>query len=409
MTSPAAWLTRAFQERPGLTAAVGLYLGVSAVQLILVFIGGGPTTYAGGFYPWEVLTEPGQHLESLRPGNRSGVTGAPEPPTDLAIAVSLANQFELSWTDGSDDEEGFKLQRARDGRNWLSIWTNRDAVGYVDRGLPDGLYCYRVRSYNSAGESVYAYATPNCLRTGTPFRWTSHSAHLLEPMTGDAVHIPIYVGRPDVPGATIPLTISIGGIALTETVLDRGGWYDFSYYLPPIVGPDDLAARWQGSVWIDFDVGSTIVPSAVFDSDDGRRLGVGVGAVEWSDALPEVGIGFHAWEEAADGEQFRWTRRRASQPLTTAASTAVFRLRADHPDVDDRPVIAEIFWDGRLLESIPLPSVDWTEVAVAPGVPPGTEGVLTVHVDRVWKPSDATGSSDSRPLGVAMTPVDWRR
>lgn len=93
-----------------------------------------------------------------------------EPPPDsptcntfaafLAVAFLLpgslpAAQLVLSWTDNSNNEFGFKIERGVDGSNFTPLATvGADVTTYVDEGLPVGTtYWYRVRAYNGAGDS----------------------------------------------------------------------------------------------------------------------------------------------------------------------------------------------------------------------------------------------------------------
>jgi hypothetical protein len=95
---------------------------------------------------------------------------APQPPaapTGLVASAISASQINLSWTDGSDNETGFKVERSLDGINgWTQIGTTLAGVtSYSDTGRAAGTtYHYRVRSYNAAGDSLYsntANATTN--------------------------------------------------------------------------------------------------------------------------------------------------------------------------------------------------------------------------------------------------------
>lgn len=93
----------------------------------------------------------------------------PAPPLSL-IAVSTArldpnvvtqlntHQITLNWTDNSNNETGFSIERT----DWTGPWQVVGTVGqnitmYVDSGLPDTtFYCYRVNSYNANGNSGYS-------------------------------------------------------------------------------------------------------------------------------------------------------------------------------------------------------------------------------------------------------------
>jgi len=77
----------------------------------------------------------------------------------VLTAIS-SSQIDLSWTDNSDNEDGFKIERKKEGFvDWdeIEIVAN-DVTTYNDTtGLDDGTtYYYRVRAYNTAGNSNYS-------------------------------------------------------------------------------------------------------------------------------------------------------------------------------------------------------------------------------------------------------------
>ena len=71
---------------------------------------------------------------------------------------AVAGQLQLAWTDNADNEDGFKIER-RTGTTgtYAEVTTvGPDVTSYTDSGLADGVtYCYRVRAFNSAGDSAY--------------------------------------------------------------------------------------------------------------------------------------------------------------------------------------------------------------------------------------------------------------
>jgi len=82
----------------------------------------------------------------------------PEAPTDLVATTVSEKQIDLSWTDNSYDELGFKIERKQYGESFTQINTVSDNVtSYNDTGLsPHRSYYYRVRAYNDAGNSDYS-------------------------------------------------------------------------------------------------------------------------------------------------------------------------------------------------------------------------------------------------------------
>ncbi|MBI5674213.1 MAG: PD40 domain-containing protein [Nitrospirae bacterium] len=96
-------------------------------------------------------------------GNDVSFTTGPVAPSDLtAIAIS-PNRIDLSWSDNSDNETGFMIERKIGWiYNQIAI-VEANVNTYSDTGLTAGVTCvYRVTAYNSAGNSDFsneAYAT----------------------------------------------------------------------------------------------------------------------------------------------------------------------------------------------------------------------------------------------------------
>ncbi len=85
-------------------------------------------------------------------------SGAPYAPTALGAQGISAHQINLTWTDNSLDETGFKVERSPDGTNFVQIAVvAANTTSYSDTsGLtPVTAYFYRVRAYNGSGDSDY--------------------------------------------------------------------------------------------------------------------------------------------------------------------------------------------------------------------------------------------------------------
>jgi PKD repeat protein len=84
-------------------------------------------------------------------------TGPPNVPTGLSAAAASASQINLSWTDMSDDETGFAIERSTGGGTWALLATvGANVPSYANTGLTASTtYQYRVRAVNGAGESGY--------------------------------------------------------------------------------------------------------------------------------------------------------------------------------------------------------------------------------------------------------------
>ncbi|MFA5859874.1 MAG: fibronectin type III domain-containing protein, partial [Elusimicrobiota bacterium] len=86
----------------------------------------------------------------------------PTPPSNFqAIAVSSL-QISISWTDNSNTETGFKLERSTDMGSIYTLLSTlaTNTTSYIDQGLDiETTYYYRVKAYNIAGDSEYSNTT----------------------------------------------------------------------------------------------------------------------------------------------------------------------------------------------------------------------------------------------------------
>lgn len=82
----------------------------------------------------------------------------PTVPYGLEAATASYNAIELNWVDASADESGFKLERSENGLNFTEVASlPTNSTGYLDDTLAaDTLYSYRVRAWNSAGNSGFS-------------------------------------------------------------------------------------------------------------------------------------------------------------------------------------------------------------------------------------------------------------
>jgi LasA protease len=88
-----------------------------------------------------------------------GVVVRPGAPRDLTAEALSTTEIRLEWSDRSNSESGFEIERRVPGaEDFRRIATTRANVGhYVDEDLSSGsTYAYRVRAVNSAGASEYS-------------------------------------------------------------------------------------------------------------------------------------------------------------------------------------------------------------------------------------------------------------
>jgi len=137
---------------------------------------------------------------------------APASPTNLAAAAS-SGTITLTWSDNSDNETSFRLDRASDGVNFTQIATiNADVTSYADTSVTAGTtYTYRIKAINSVGGSVWSNLASATASGTTP--------------------TPPPSGKPASTGATLTATASTGRITLAwadKSNNESGFWIERS-------------------------------------------------------------------------------------------------------------------------------------------------------------------------------------
>ncbi|MFW6012935.1 MAG: fibronectin type III domain-containing protein [Candidatus Bipolaricaulota bacterium] len=91
----------------------------------------------------------------------------PSTPSELSAEASGPEEIELTWTDNSDNEEGFRIYR--NGSELDTVGSN--TTRYVDDTVrPDTDYSYKVAAFNSAGESSTSSSSRITTPENTPTR-----------------------------------------------------------------------------------------------------------------------------------------------------------------------------------------------------------------------------------------------
>jgi|GEM_PF-4083408 len=83
----------------------------------------------------------------------------PRAPSDLTAQPLPGGRGRLTWTDNSDNETGFRIERRRGGAGGFQLRTTTgpNTTSFVDSGLVAGdAYTYRVRAQGAAGPSPFS-------------------------------------------------------------------------------------------------------------------------------------------------------------------------------------------------------------------------------------------------------------
>jgi len=90
----------------------------------------------------------------------SYLSSIPKTPTSLTLSGETVNSIDLSWSDNSNNETGFQIERSLTsfGGDFVLIHTTAAGVtSYTDSGLElNTRYFYRVRAVNASGPSLYS-------------------------------------------------------------------------------------------------------------------------------------------------------------------------------------------------------------------------------------------------------------
>jgi len=90
---------------------------------------------------------------------------APSNPTATAFRFNNnSDRVTVTWTDNSNNETGFRIQRATDAAFTVGLTTstvNTNVTTFTSGNLPRGAtYYFRVQAYNASGVSAWVNATP---------------------------------------------------------------------------------------------------------------------------------------------------------------------------------------------------------------------------------------------------------
>jgi len=108
------------------------------------------------------LRENGVIADYFRIVKGAVVPVVPAAPSNLAATTSSSSQINLSWTDNSSNETGFKIERCKGANctNYVQIiQVGANVTAFANAGLTKNTtYRYRVRAFNADGNSAYSNA-----------------------------------------------------------------------------------------------------------------------------------------------------------------------------------------------------------------------------------------------------------
>jgi|GEM_PF-3691411 len=149
----------------------------------------------------------------------------PAAPSGLSAEPVSHDAMALNWTDNSDNEDGFIVDRA----DMMSGWTTAGAVGadvtsFTDSGLSySSEYSYRVRAWNAEGSSVYS-------STASAFTWF----HPYETCGGITLN-----GSEALYGATLQENAPAGTVIGKLNTVEPTGAHRYELFIPTPQGIDN--------------------------------------------------------------------------------------------------------------------------------------------------------------------------
>lgn len=138
------------------TGAYALPTGTTPAQLATTTFSG-LSLMQGASTAFEVGAVYSSGTKGVRLSRIASMVTYTAAPTGLTAISTTTSSIVISWTDASDNETGFSIERSLDGSSWGVIAsTSPNATSYADTGLSAGTtYYYRVRA--AAGSAYTAY------------------------------------------------------------------------------------------------------------------------------------------------------------------------------------------------------------------------------------------------------------
>ena len=142
--------------------------GVAGTYTEIASVAAGVATYSntgltGGTRYWYRVRAYNALGNSSYSNEASAATPAPPAAPSALLATPFSTtRIDLAWTDNATDEQGFRIERAPNAGGVAGTYTQIASVGanvrtYSNSGLSAGVtYWYRVRAYNTAGNSAYS-------------------------------------------------------------------------------------------------------------------------------------------------------------------------------------------------------------------------------------------------------------
>jgi len=188
-------------------------------------------------------------------GGGGGLT-VPSAPGNLMSSAASTSQVNLTWTDNSSNENGFKIERktGTSGSYSLVYTTASNATGWLNTGMSAGTtYYYRIYAYNGAGNSGYsseATATTSMInlpKTGQITCYNSSGTSIACAGTGQDGELQRGVAWPSPRFTNLDGSTPISGSVVLDQLTGLMWTKDSNAPGPATCSPG-LAKSWQGAL-----------------------------------------------------------------------------------------------------------------------------------------------------------------
>ncbi len=166
-----------------------------------------------------------------------GLSLAPTAPTVLGAVASSSSQIDLTWTDNATNETGYKVERGTDGLSFTEVIGNlpADSTSYSSTGLTASTqYYYRVRAYNTSGNSAYTNVANATTSAGapppppTPPAAPSSLVGFPDPMTPPNIMLTWADNSSDETGFEVERSTTGGGVGFSNITTTSAGANSYS-------------------------------------------------------------------------------------------------------------------------------------------------------------------------------------
>jgi hypothetical protein len=333
-------------------------------------------------------------IDEVRVSNiiRTGGT-PPTAPSNLIAAASATTQIDLTWTDNSSNEAGFKVERSTDNINFTEVAALASNVtSWSNTGLAANTRSYyRIRAYTSGGDSSLS---PSASATTWAIATTIVAKKTSNPMTID--------GNFTEAGWNFNTTLAKTILGTPNNTTKVGVMWDTSYIYVGFQVTDsalrnDSVSNWDDDA-VEIYIDANHNKATTYDSFDRQIVKGWNDSVLWEKNNYTTGI-LHAWLAVSGGYNVEVAIPWSNLGITAAADKTIGFDAANDDDDNNGARDSQKIWSGT--------ANNWTDtsgfgdlylsaaqVPAAPAAPSGliASAVSTSQIDLSW--TDNSGNEE---------------